>query len=160
MQQPHLFSLPIPALKIKMVTTAYEGMTVAYLRYKVFIEEQNIDVDEEFDGTDIAAVSFLLFLDHVPIGTIRYLKDEQGIIHPGRIAILKSYRGKGYGRILMQWFDQYVLGLNKTATLAIHAQLYLQSFYESLGYVAEGSVFMEANIQHIAMKKTLTRPIF
>jgi predicted GNAT family N-acyltransferase len=158
MQHPHLFTIANSPLKIKMVTTAYEGMTVAYIRYKVFIEEQKIDVDEEFDGTDMTAVSFLLFLDHVPIGTMRYLKDEQGHIHPGRIAILKAYRNKGYGRKLMAWFDTYIVGLYRHVTIKIHAQRYLQTFYENLGYQAYGQPFIEAKIEHIAMQKTLTRP--
>ncbi len=38
MALPHLFNVSNSPLKVKMVTTAYEGMTVAYLRYKVFVE--------------------------------------------------------------------------------------------------------------------------
>ncbi|MFZ9782330.1 MAG: GNAT family N-acetyltransferase, partial [Bacilli bacterium] len=111
MALPHLLTVPHSPLKVKMVTTAYEGMTVSYLRYKVFIEEQGIAVDEEFDGSDMHSVSFLFFLDHVPIATMRYFKDEQGIIHPGRIAVLKAYRGQGHGKAMMHWFDQYITGL-------------------------------------------------
>jgi GNAT superfamily N-acetyltransferase len=102
MALPHLFNVSNSPLKVKMVTTAYEGMTVAYLRYKVFVEEQHIHIDEEFDGSDAISVSFLLFLDHVPVGTMRYYKDEQGHIHPGRIAILKTYRNQGFGKKLLQ----------------------------------------------------------
>lgn len=157
MAQPHLFSLQHPQLKIKMVTTAFEGMTVSYLRYKVFIEEQQIALDEEFDGSDAIAVSFLLFFDTTPIGTIRYIKEPNGVYHPGRIAILKAYRGKGFGKALVQWFDQYVLGLEKTATIEIHAQAYLLKFYHDLGYRQIGDTFMEANIPHVLMRKTLAR---
>jgi predicted GNAT family N-acyltransferase len=157
MAQPHLFSLAHPQLKIKMVTTAFDGMTVSYLRYKVFMEEQKIHIDEEFDGSDAVAVSFLLFFDTTPIGTIRYIKEQNGTYHPGRIAILKAYRGKGYGKALVQWFDQYVLGLEKTASIELHAQQYLLKFYHDLGYRQVGEPFMEANIPHVRMRKTLAR---
>jgi predicted GNAT family N-acyltransferase len=153
--QPNLFTIPNTPLTMKMVTTAYDGMTVAYIRYQVFIGEQKIAIDEEFDGSDITSVAFLLFLDHVPIGTMRYLKDQDGTIHPGRIAILPTYRRLGYGKAMLVWFDQYIKKLYKQATLVIHAQQYLESFYRHLGYVAFGQPFIEANIEHIAMKKTI-----
>jgi predicted GNAT family N-acyltransferase len=157
MALPHLFNVANSPLKVKMVTTAYEGMTVAYLRYKVFIEEQNIPIDEEFDGSDAVSVSFLLFLDHVPVGTMRYYKDDVGHIHPGRIAILKSYRNQGYGKKLLQWFDQYLLGIYREVHVVLHAQKHLENFYQKLGYQSKGKTFMEANIEHITMEKKLKR---
>lgn len=160
MALPHLFTISNSPLKVKMVTTAYEGMTVSYIRYKVFVEEQNVSVDEEFDGSDATAVSFLIFLDHVPIGTLRYFKDEKGHIHPGRICLLQSYRGLGYGIAMMKWFDTYILGLYKEVTITLHAQMYLKKFYEKLGYRAKGKTFLEANIEHIEMEKTIQRTIF
>jgi predicted GNAT family N-acyltransferase len=160
MALPHLFTISNSPLKVKMVTTAYEGMTVSYLRYKVFIEEQKISVDEEFDGSDATSVSFLIFLDHVPIGSLRYYKDEKGRIHPGRICLLKAYRGLGYGLAMMTWFEQYLLGIYKEVQIVLHAQKYLENFYKKLGYRVKGKPFLEANIEHIEMEKTIQRPIF
>ncbi|MGA0875594.1 MAG: GNAT family N-acetyltransferase [Bacilli bacterium] len=157
MALPHLLTVPHSPLKVKMVTTAYEGMTVSYLRYKVFIEEQGIAVDEEFDGSDTHSVSFLFFLDHVPIATMRYFKDEQGIIHPGRIAVLKPYRGQGHGKTMMRWFDQYITGLYPEVTIQLHAQQHLEKLYRELGYKVIGAPFMEANIPHLTMEKKLKR---
>lgn len=160
MALPHLLTVPQSPLKVKMVTTAYEGMTVSYLRYKVFIEEQHIAIDEEFDGSDVTSVSFLFFLDHVPVGTMRYFKDDLGVIHPGRIALLKAYRGQGFGKAMMRWFEQYITGLYPKVKVALHAQQHLESFYQSLGYKVVGVPFMEANIPHVAMEKHLTRVTF
>ncbi|MEY3692486.1 MAG: hypothetical protein RLZZ388_657 [Bacillota bacterium] len=160
MAAPHLLTIPNSPLKVKLVTTAYEGMTVSYLRYKVFVEEQNISVDEEFDGSDMTSVSFLFFLDHVPIATMRYYKDEEGHIHPGRIALLKSYRMQGFGKTMMRWFEQYIVGLYQTVTIKLHAQLYLKKFYMDLGYKPVGKTFLEANIEHIEMEKKLKRSTF
>lgn len=160
MATPHLLTIPNSPLKVKLVTTAYEGMTVSYLRYKVFVEEQGIAIDEEFDGSDMHSVSFLFFLDFVPIGTMRYYKDEDGVIHPGRIALLKSYRNQGYGKTMMRWFEQYIVGLYPTVTIRLHAQIHLKQFYMSLGYSPKGKTFLEANIEHIEMEKNLKRSTF
>jgi predicted GNAT family N-acyltransferase len=160
MSLPHLFNVTNSPLKVKMVTTAYEGMTVAYLRYKVFVEEQQIPIDEEFDGSDAISVSFLLFLDHVPVGTMRYYKDDEGDIHTGRIAILKTYRRQGYGKKFLQWFDQYLLGIYPEVHIVLHAQKHLEVFYQKLGYQSKGKLFIEANIEHIAMEKKLKRSTF
>ena len=160
MAAPHLLIIPNSPLKVKLVTTAYEGMTVSYLRYKVFVEEQKISVDEEFDGSDMASVSFLFFLDHVPIGTMRYYKDDQQNIHPGRIALLKGYRMQGFGKTMMRWFEQYIVGLYPIVTIKLHAQIYLKKFYLDLGYKPIGKTFLEANIEHIEMEKKLKRTTF
>lgn len=154
---PNLFVIPDSPLQVKMVTTAYDGMTVSYIRYKVFVFEQSISIDDEFDGTDSVATSFLFFLDHVPIGTLRYLKDANEVIHPGRIAILPPYRHQGYGKQMLRWLDQYLLQLYANVELSLHAQIHLVKFYEQLGYIQEGKPFLEANIEHLEMKKTLRR---
>ena len=91
---------------------------------------------------------------------MRYYKDDKGHIHPGRIGILKTYRNQGYGKKLLQWFDQYMLGLYQEAHIVLHAQKHLEGFYQTLGYQSKGKPFMEANIEHIAMEKILKRSTF
>ena len=160
MAAPHLLTIPHSPLTVKLVTTAYDGMTVSYIRYKVFVEEQNISIDEEFDGSDLNSVSFLFFLDHIPVGTMRYYKDENQHIHPGRIALLKPYRMQGFGKAMMRWFEQYIVGLYPIVTIQLNAQLYLKKFYLELGYQPKGKTFLEANIEHIEMEKKLKRSTF
>jgi predicted GNAT family N-acyltransferase len=153
--KPALFDVPHTSLKMKLVTSAYEGMTVSYLRYLVFVIEQQIDVALEFDGSDAYAVSFIMFDGTNPIGTIRYYKDEQGFYHIGRVAILASYRSKGYGKAMMVWMHQYLKLLFQNVHIVIHAQAYLVDWYAKLGYQAEGPLFTEAGIVHQMMKLTL-----
>ena len=137
-------------ITIKLIQSPYEGMMVSYIRYKVFIEEQAIDVDEEFDGTDVDAHIFLMFKDQQPIGTCRYRIVNDEII-PGRIAILKAYRGSGYGTIMMTWFHTYLDRLHPQLIMRIHAQVYLRQFYARLGYIPIGETFIEAGIIHQEM---------
>jgi predicted GNAT family N-acyltransferase len=149
-----LFSVQHPDLTVKMVTTAYDGMTVSYIRQVVFIHEQKVPLDLEFDGSDAYAISFLFFLKADPIGTVRYYRDEQGIFHIGRVALLKKYRGQGFGKIMMVWLHDYLKSLFKSGKINIHAQLRVQAFYQQLGYQPIGTTFMEANIPHIEMELT------
>lgn len=150
-----LFDIEGTELKMKLVTTAYEGMTVSYIRYAVFVDEQKIPLEVEFDGSDAVAVSFLLFKGTTPIGTIRYVQEGKNQFHPGRIAMLKPYRKKGYGTMMIRWLHSYLRHLYGPCTMTIHAQLYLKKYYEKLGYQAEGKPFSEGGIDHIAMVKTI-----
>lgn len=153
--QRTLFDIEGTSLRMKMVTTAFEGMTTSYIRFKVFVDEQHVPIDEEMDGSDAVAVSFLMFLNHIPIGTIRYIHGDKGIIHPGRIAILKAYRSQGYGTKMIRWLHAYLKTMVGDVRCEIHAQIHLKKYYERLGYMAQGDVFQEAGIDHITMIKTL-----
>lgn len=148
-----LFEVQGTPCRMKMVTTAYDGMTVSYVRFQVFVEEQGVPLDLEMDGSDQVATSFLMFLDHAPIGTMRYIRLDDHTLKLGRIALLKPYRHQGYGRALMRWFDTYALSIFKKVTLTLHAQRSVQSFYEACGYRPLGDPFFEAGIEHIEMKK-------
>ena len=79
---------------------------------------------------------------------------EENRAHIGRIATLKEYRGRGYA-------TKMILSLEKVAqTLGYHevyieAQLDKLDFYEKLGYVAYGDIFMDANMEHTYMRKKI-----
>jgi predicted GNAT family N-acyltransferase len=148
-----LFEVQGTPCTMKMVTTAYDGMTVSYIRFHVFVEEQGVPLDLEMDGSDQTATSFLMFLDHAPIGTLRYLRIDDHTLKLGRIALLKQYRNLGYGKALLRWFDTYALSIFKKVTLILHAQQHAQAFYEACGYRPIGEPFIEAGIEHIEMKK-------
>jgi|694.fasta_scaffold50305_5 predicted GNAT family N-acyltransferase len=151
-----LFDIEGTDLKMKMVTTAFEGMTVSYIRFKVFVEEQKVPIDDEMDGSDSVAISFLMFKNNIPIGTIRYIKMNDKTVHPGRIAVLKAYRGQGYGTKMIRWLHAYLKAMVGNVTIEIHAQAHLQAYYKKLGYLPQGKVFQEAGIDHISMIKSLS----
>lgn len=150
-----LFEVAHTPCRMKMVTTAYDGMSASYIRFSVFVEEQGVPLDLEMDGSDQTATSFLMFLDNVPIGTLRYVRLNESTLQLGRIALLRPYRGLGYGKALMAWFDTYALSIFKKVTLTLHAQVHAQTFYEACGYTPQGDVFLEAGIEHIEMIKSV-----
>jgi predicted GNAT family N-acyltransferase len=66
------------------------------------------------------------------------------------VAVLKEYRGRGLGRDLLCYIME--AGFQRFPTLILDAQLSVIPFYERLGFVAEGDVFLDAGIEHRRMR--------
>lgn len=118
------------------------------IREKVFVEEQNVDPDEEYDEFEEEAAHYLAIYSWVPTGTARWRETDKGI-KLERFAVLPAYRGKGIGTGLMNKMLNDILPADKPVYL--HAQVQVIPFYEALGFVAEGDEFTEANIRHRKM---------
>ena len=120
------------------------------LRELVFITEQGITREEEWDGLDRRALHFVLFADNQAVGTARLLPDG----HVGRVAIHPEWRGKGLGQDLLR---QVLLEARHQGHthLMLSAQLHALSFYEQLGFTAQGEPYTEAGIPHRDMSCTL-----
>ncbi len=126
---------------------------LAQIRFQVFIEEQQVPVADEWDGLDETAVHFLAQQNNLPIGCARLLIDmHKGIqhFHIGRVAVLKPYRAQGIGHALMEFILRFCRA-QATHPIYLHAQTDRQAFYERLGFIAQGNVFMDAGIPHITM---------
>jgi predicted GNAT family N-acyltransferase len=122
------------------------------IRYQVFIVEQQIPEDEEWDGDDFVAIHALAFKNSIPIATGRLFINEAGQANAkiGRMAVLENYRSQGYGRaILKKLID---LGKEKgVQVFTLHAQVSAIPFYVLEGFVSEGPIFDEVNIPHQKM---------
>jgi predicted GNAT family N-acyltransferase len=126
------------------------------IRAAVFQVEQGVSEELEFDGKDETATHLLArsTSNQQAIGTarIRFLSQNQAKIE--RLAVLKEARGSGAGQALMEAAIAF-LADQGVAEALIHAQAYLQAFYEKLGFVPEGDIFDEAGIPHLKMRKRL-----
>lgn len=120
------------------------------IRKKVFIEEQNVPVAIEVDDMEFKAVHFLVEEDHMPVSTARYLVKD-GWAKVGRVAVLKEYRGQKIGSFIMVNIIEYAQSQGLEG-LKLSSQEHAKGFYEKLGFVAYGEIFMEADIPHIWMK--------
>ena len=122
------------------------------IRYQVFIVEQQIPEEEEWDGADLVAIHALAFENNLPVGTGRLIINEadQANAKIGRMAVLENYRLQGYGRaILKKLID---LGKEKgVQVFTLHAQVSAISLYASEGFVSVGPIFDEVNIPHQKM---------
>lgn len=117
------------------------------IRGRVFILEQNVPWEDEYDNNDYTAVLFNAYEGDKIIGTTRLFAGKLG-----RVAVLKEYRGQGIGKALVDAAEAEAKaqGLNK---IKLASQLEAIPFYEKLGYEIYGDVFLDAGIPHRNMKK-------
>ena len=127
------------------------GDRLRRLREVVFIEEQGVSREEEWDGLDDDAQHFIA-LDSAgqAIGTARLL--DHGQI--GRMAVLASHRGSGIGmRLLAAAID--AAKSRGMESVHLHAQVHAIPFYRKAGFDPVGEEFMEAGIPHTEMRLLL-----
>lgn len=125
-----------------------------YVRHLVFVVEQQIPVELEFDELDRQSHHFIIRdLQCCPIGTAR-LSPEGKI---GRIAVLPEWRSQRVGQSLLRAVIEKARNLNLPKVTA-HAQLTALGFYEKSGFTKKGDVFMEIGIPHQAVQ-ILLQPI-
>lgn len=122
--------------------------SIRAVREAVFIAEQRVSREDEFDGKDTSCVHVLAVVDGQAVATGRLDLGSGGKI--GRVAVLPEFRRRGVGTQVMKVLEQAGIQAGLTQVW-FHAQLTAVSFYESLGYTAEGEVFSEAGIQHVKM---------
>lgn len=145
---------------IKKITTSTDMAKAMKIRSDVFLVEQKVAPELEFDEIDFTATHYLISLFDKPIGTLRVIVEEPDHYHIGRVAILKEYRGKGYGRKLLYYVEKKLSQFHAPLVIELTAQIQALSFYQKLGYKEYGETFIEADIPHIKMKKCIEKPIF
>lgn len=122
------------------------------VRRTVFVDEQAVPLDEEIDGKDGEAWHLLAVDGDTAVGTARLIAGSTAKI--GRVAVLAAYRGRSLGKQIMAAAHRLAAELG-ASDIALDAQTYVIPFYEQLGYVAEGSIFLDAGIPH----RRMCRPI-
>jgi predicted GNAT family N-acyltransferase len=122
------------------------------VRRQVFVVEQQVPEDEEWDEDDPLSVHVLATRNREPVGTGRLT--PAGKI--GRMAVLSEVRGQGVGSQILRLLVGEALhrGL---VELRLNAQVHAIAFYERHGFSAEGPVFMEAGIPHRSMRRMLVK---
>lgn len=124
------------------------------VREPVFIVEQQVPVEEEWDELDPQCRHVIARdADNRPIGTGR-LTPERKI---GRMAVLAEWRGKGVGGAILEALMDEARALG-WPEVTLNAQTHAIPFYASYGFEAFGEAFMEANIPHRAMRRLLGAP--
>ncbi|NHC04867.1 GNAT family N-acetyltransferase [Acinetobacter sp. 187] len=120
------------------------------IRRDVFILEQHIPEDEEWDTLDASALHFVVYAEvhHQvqAIATARLLPKNS----IGRVAVLKAYRGQGIGRILMLKIIEQAK-FEQRVSLKLSSQVHAIPFYESLGFAVQGDEYLDCGIPHINM---------
>lgn len=118
-----------------------------FIRKQVFIIEQNIPEEEEWDDQDMISDHFVVYDQDQPIATARLLQNNS----VGRVAVLKAYRGQGIGRMIMLEIIRQVHQQDRKF-LQLSSQVHAISFYEKLGFSIQGDAYDECGIPHIKMQ--------
>ena len=125
-----------------------DALALSAIRETVFILEQQVPVELEWDGLD-ADCLHVLAADAAgnPIGTARLLPDG----HIGRMAVLKEWRGRGVGSALLRVLLKEVKKRQQPQQAVLNAQTYAAGFYAKFGFQTMGEEFMDAGIPHVKM---------
>lgn len=116
------------------------------IREQVFIQEQHIPVEEEWDAQDAVALHFVVYDQAQPIATARLLQNHS----IGRVAVLKAYRGQGIGKLLMLEMIQQAKH-EQRKFLKLSSQVHAVQFYAGLGFTVQGEQYLDCGIPHIDM---------
>ena len=145
-----------PELKIKRFNelSLADLYKVLQLRSEVFVVEQNC-VYQDLDGKDEKALHVIGSFEGTIVAYCRlfaagYYFDNASI---GRVVIDKNYRDKKWGHDLMQEAINGIRTHYGTESITISAQLYLEKFYESHGFIQTGEGYLEDGIPHIRMDR-------
>lgn len=146
-----------PMVDVRVGSWEELGRDAGQIRTSVFIEEQGIPMQMEWDEADpdpacVHAVAYNRF--GRPLATGRLLEHVPGVAKIGRMAVSQGMRGSGVGRAVLD-------ALMKTARehgyreAVLHAQTSASAFYSRAGFVPRGVVFEEVGIPHIEMVRSL-----
>jgi predicted GNAT family N-acyltransferase len=139
--------MPARSFRIRLVTWDKTSAELRSVREEVFIREQGVPPELEWDGEDPACVHALAVTrGGEAIGTARLTADG----HIGRMAVRRPWRGQGVGSALLEAMMRAARrqGLDR---VVLHAQLHARDFYARFGFRAEGGEFLDAGIPHVRM---------
>ena len=133
-------------LKIEIVKWIDGLSQLKNIREKVFIQEQKVTPQLEWDDMDEKAIHFLVFNDKAAIGCARaiVIKDHMQL---GRMAVLKEYRGQGIGGALIEKAVT-TAKLNQLSAIYISAQCHAIDFYKKFGFEVTSDIYLDAEIPH------------
>ncbi|MGX1130040.1 putative GNAT family N-acyltransferase [Streptomyces glaucescens] len=153
-----------PSYAVRVAVEAADREACFAVRKEVFVAEQGVPEDLEYDEFDAVALHVLAVReDGTPLGTGRLLYGEgaeertggdPSVGSLGRLAVTKDARGLGLGAVLVRAIEDAARerGL---AVVDLHAQTHALGFYERLGYEAYGPEYLEAGIPHQGMRRVL-----
>ena len=131
------------------------GAQARAVRTEVFIDEQKIPLEMEWDAADASAIHAVASNRFgLALATGRLLQEAPGVARIGRMAAIQAVRGSGVGRAVLDALMQAARARGDRE-VRLHAQTSAQGFYARAGFVPIGAVFEEAGIAHVEMARDL-----
>ena len=135
-------------INVKIIRSENDLKIAFSIRKKVFVEEQKVPEDIEWDEFEYKATHALAYIQDKPAGTARWRKTQKGM-KLERFAVLPEFRSCGVGKNLVYFILKELLN---SETIYLHSQEHVVKYYEYFGFVKRGSKFFEANIPHWLME--------
>ena len=131
------------------------GEDAGRIRTEVFLDEQKIPAEMEWDDGDRTAIHAVAYngLDQ-PVATGRLLQASPGVARIGRMAVHRAVRGSGVGRQVLDELLAMAMARGDREVM-LHAQRSAEEFYLGLGFSPRGEPFEEAGIPHIEMTRAI-----
>jgi predicted GNAT family N-acyltransferase len=142
-----------PMVQVRTGTWAELASDARRIRTQVFVEEQRIPLDLEWDGEDETALHAVAYnrLGQA-VATGRLLQPRPGVAKIGRMAVHPVLRGSGVGRQVLHALLAAAQARGDREAV-LHAQRSAEDFYRNLGFAPRGEAFDEAGIAHIEMAR-------
>ncbi|SDM93034.1 Predicted N-acyltransferase, GNAT family [Paenibacillus sp. yr247] len=145
-------------MEIIRVTTQDQLQDCFKVRFKVFVDEQQVPEHLEMDEKDEspeACHHFLISDGDQPVAAARWYEYQPQTAKLQRVAVLKEYRGRSLGKQIILAMEQQAREMNCSSAI-LDAQCQAEGFYNQLGYqVISDEPFYDAGILHVRMKKPL-----
>jgi predicted GNAT family N-acyltransferase len=132
---------------VKVANSSGNLKSVFAVRKKVFVEEQAVSEEEEYDAFETSSTHLIASIDKNIVGTCRFRNTNKGI-KLERFAVLKEYRNNGVGVALVK---ETLNQVDISQHVYLHAQVQVVDFYAKYGFVKTGDLFEEAGIKHFKM---------
>jgi len=150
-----VFEAGEPVLRVRTGSWDELGEAAQRIRTEVFVQEQRIPADLEWDEADRTALHAVAFNRlGQPVATGRLLAQSPGVARIGRMAVQRVLRGSGVGRDVLQALLAAAAARGDHEAV-LHAQRSAAGFYLGMGFEARGAEFEEAGIPHIEMARAL-----
>ena len=143
-------------MNFKRIRTEEDLQKSFNIRKAVFVEEQQVPEEDEFDEFDVLneLCEHIVVEDEGQAIASGRLRVVDGVGKLERICVLASHRSAGIGKIIVQGLEEIAMDKG-LARLKLHGQTHAEEFYLKLGYETTSDVFMEDGIPHIVMEKKL-----
>lgn len=139
-------------IDVEQTSWQTSSQALSQLRHEVFVKEQGVPADEEFDSADAQASHWIAYgAGNEVVGCARLIDNKIG-----RMAVLQPHRGLGIGSALMRRIIRYAADTG-LQSLQLNAQTHAVPFYEGMYFDCDGEEFIEAGLPHRHMTLSLKR---
>ncbi len=142
-----ILSFQMSKIIIRIADFKTDFTQIKEIRTAVFIKEQNVPVELEWDEFDNDSTHILAYYNNKAVATARLVNDG----HIGRMAVLKVYRRRNIGKKMLK----YILELahkNQITKIELSAQQHAVEFYKKQGFSVISDIYLDAGIPHYDMK--------